>query len=244
MGKSTRRAVLACVAVAMVLVTCALAPAAAYATYDIGNFDIEGVDSYYFYTGSQICPKVTVHCNGTLLRENVDYYVLYGDNTDAGSKGSVMVCNENESGGGSVTYYFDIKEKQDMYRLYNPNSGEHFYTASVVERDHLSRLGWKYEGIGWYAPTSSYLPVYRLYNPNAGEHHYATSSYECDYLVGAGWKLEGIGWYSDDEGNVPVYRQYNPHAFANNHNYTTNLNESNWLVSLGWLYEGIGWYGL
>lgn len=33
---------------------------------------------------------------------------------------------------------------QDMYRLYNPNSGEHFYTANVAERDSLRRVGWRY----------------------------------------------------------------------------------------------------
>ena len=38
----------------------------------------------------------------------------------------------------------------DMYRLYNPNSGEHFYTASKGERNHLISLGWNDEGIGWY----------------------------------------------------------------------------------------------
>ncbi|MGL9817018.1 MULTISPECIES: hypothetical protein [Enterococcus] len=42
----------------------------------------------------------------------------------------------------------------DMYRLYNPNSGEHFYTANTHERDLLKRVGWSDEGIGWYAPTS------------------------------------------------------------------------------------------
>lgn len=40
-------------------------------------------------------------------------------------------------------------DKHDMHRLYNPNSGEHFYTASEVERDHLIGVGWSYEGIGW-----------------------------------------------------------------------------------------------
>lgn len=38
-----------------------------------------------------------------------------------------------------------------MYRMYNPNSGEHFYTASLKERKTLSGIGWRYEGIGWYA---------------------------------------------------------------------------------------------
>lgn len=32
-----------------------------------------------------------------------------------------------------------------VYRLYNPNSGEHFYTQSENERDSLSATGWKAE---------------------------------------------------------------------------------------------------
>ena len=64
----------------------------------------------------------------------------------------------------------------DMYRLYNPNSGEHFYTANTTERDNVKKAGWKYEGIGWYAPTSG-DPVYRLYNPNAGDHHYSATRF-------------------------------------------------------------------
>ena len=39
-----------------------------------------------------------------------------------------------------------------MYRLYNPNSGEHFYTSSEAERDSLISVGWDYEGEGWQIP--------------------------------------------------------------------------------------------
>lgn len=51
----------------------------------------------------------------------------------------------------------------EMYRKYNPNSGEHFYTSQVNEKNNLVSLGWNYEGIGWYAPSTG-DPVYRLYN--------------------------------------------------------------------------------
>ena len=132
----------------------------------------------------------------------------------------------------------------DMYRLYNPNSGEHFYTSSAGERDMLIGVGWQYEGIGWVAPEVSRTPVYRLYNRYGGEHHYTTDRSERNYLISLGWSDEGIGWYSDDAHSVPLYRQYNPNAFANNHNYTTSLAENNWLVSLGWQAEDIGWYGV
>ena len=141
--------------------------------------------------------------------------------------------SENDNGDGTI----------NMFRLYNPNSGEHFYTASVDEKNNLISVGWNYEGIGWKAPKKSKTPVYRLYNPNAGDHHYTMSAAEKDNLIAAGWKYEGIGWYSDDAKSVPLYRQYNPNAKTGSHNYTTSKKENDWLVSLGWKAEGIGWYG-
>lgn len=127
-----------------------------------------------------------------------------------------------------------------MYRLYNPNSGEHFYTSTVSERNNLRKIGWRDEGIGWQAPTNG-AEVYRLYNPNAGDHHYTTSVGERDYLVKVGWKYEGVNWYSG--GDKPVYRVYNPNAKkAGSHHYTLSASERDYLVKLGWRDEGIGWY--
>lgn len=135
-----------------------------------------------------------------------------------------------------------------MYRMYNPNSGEHFYTAAVAECEMLVDHGWAYEGVGWVAPATSSAPVYRLYSGT--DHHYTTSLGERNALIGLGWKAEGIGWYSDTSKTVPLYRQYNPNvnpaAPRNNsgsHNYTTLLAENNMLVNAGWRAEGIGWYG-
>lgn len=138
-------------------------------------------------------------------------------------------------------------ETQSMFRLYNQNSGEHFYTANAGEKNHLVNIGWIYEGIGWNAPKTSDYPVYRLYNGNGGEHHYTMNKAEKDMLVRAGWKYEGIGWYSadpKDSNSIPLLREYNPNAFANNHNYTTSKPEHNWLISLGWKDEGKAWYAL
>lgn len=132
----------------------------------------------------------------------------------------------------------------NMYRLYNPNSGEHFYTANFNERNYLIEVGWNYEGIGWIAPGTSNSPVYRLYNPNAGDHHYTMNAGERDNLVSLGWNDEGIGWYSDDNQTIPLYRQYNPNAVTGTHNYTTNKAENDYLASIGWNPEGIGWYAI
>lgn len=142
-----------------------------------------------------------------------------------------------------------IPKIDTMYRLYNPNSGEHFYTASASERDGLRYAGWRYEGVGWTAPKISSTPVYRLYSGT--DHHYTTSAEERDNLINVGWKDEGVGWYSDDAKGQALYRQYNPNvnpkAKRNNsgsHNYTTSKAENDQLVKAGWHEEGIGWYGV
>lgn len=129
-----------------------------------------------------------------------------------------------------------------MYRLYNPNSGEHFYTKDISESNYLRNVGWRYEGIGWQAPATG-DSVYRLYNPNSGDHHYTLSLEEKNNLISAGWGDEGIAWYSDPGKYVPVYRAYNPQANTGNHNYTQNLGEQQNLLNNGWLDEGIAWYG-
>jgi hypothetical protein len=134
----------------------------------------------------------------------------------------------------------------DMFRLYNPYTGEHFYTSSAVEKDKLVKLKWKDEGIGWLAPVESTTPVYRLYNPYApgGDHHYTMDAAECLALQDSGWKYEGVGWYSDDYQSVPLYRQYNPNAKTGIHNYTASKVENDSLVKAGWQAEGVAWYGL
>lgn len=109
-----------------------------------------------------------------------------------------------------------------MYRLYNPNSGEHFYTKTVSERDHLKKVGWRDEGISWYSPNSG-IPLYRLYNPNAkaGSHHYTPITSERDNLKKAGWRYEGIAWYavgngeqSHEDYRLLGVRNYNQYALG------------------------------
>lgn len=152
------------------------------------------------------------------------------------------VSEENSANELTLTVTDD--QNVAMYRMYNPNSGEHFYTAEAKERDHLESVGWTYEMIGWVAPDLSREPVYRLYNENAGDHHYTMDKAEHDALVALGWKSENIGWYSAGEDGTPLYRQYNPNAQVGTHNFTKDMNENNALVNLGWDAEGIAWYAV
>lgn len=163
-----------------------------------------------------------------------------------------MLDRYNKGATGLKDDLAELKEEvdsyaaQEMYRLYNPNSGEHFYTASNEEKNNLTQAGWSYEGVGWYAPVNQGVDVYRLYNPN-GEHHYTLDENERDHLVEVGWKYEGVGWKSldeDDPYGQALYRQYNPNQTICNHNYTSNLAEHQALVSVGWRDEHTAWYGV
>ena len=134
--------------------------------------------------------------------------------------------------------YDDSKDYVAIHRLYNPYSGEHFFTGYSIERDVLVGVGWNYEGISCYAPQSSGVPVYRLYNQYTGDHHYTADNVERDYLIELGWNYEGIGWYSSDsEGGTEVYRLYNPYDYQ--HLWTTNKGEYDYLGSIGWNKEGV-----
>lgn len=149
-----------------------------------------------------------------------------------------------------TTAYGQTGANVSLYRMYNPYSGEHFYTDSTSERQDLMIAGWNYEGIGWKSPVSSSSPVYRLYNPYVpgGDHHYTRSVDEYRELMSLGWVGEGIGWYSDDNETVSVYREYNPNAFSCNHNFTTSSTEHNQLVAYGWHDESqngaYAWYAV
>ena len=130
-----------------------------------------------------------------------------------------------------------------IYRMYNPYTGEHFYTSNKLEKGILINVGWSYEGVGWMAPSSSNAPVYRLYNGNVGDHHYTMNDYERQMLISQGWSDEGIGWYSDENESVAIFRQYNPNNITGTHNYTVSEGERDYLINNGWSDESVGWYG-
>jgi len=162
---------------------------------------------------------------------------IYFDNNDC-------VCDED--GKNCWEWLAEQSRANDkgvaVFRLYDANRGEHFYTISTEERDYLVEAGWTNEGTGWFAPETSDTAVFCLYNPYGAEHHFTTNAEEVAALVALGWQNEGIKFYSD--GDVAVYCSYNPNQFANNHNLTTNKVEADTLAELGWNDEGIKFYAL
>ena len=86
-------------------------------------------------------------------------------------------ADEDTSRFSSNPYWNEVPVR----RMYNPNSGEHFYTVDTREQYSLCEAGWRDEGVAWYAPMTGDW-VYRMYNPNAGDHFYTTDRHEAGVL--------------------------------------------------------------
>jgi len=90
---------------------------------------------------------------------------------------------------GIACYVFDsnVPRTTPLYRLLNPNNGDHFYTVSVAEHDNaIATYGYTSEGVACYvfdSHTPGTSQFYRLLNPNNGDHFYTASASERDNVI-------------------------------------------------------------
>ena len=155
----------------------------------------------------------------------------YDDNVD----GTCNSCDVNRE-------TVEIRQVTHMLRMYNPYTGEHFYTGSEEERDNLVAVGWNYEGVAFTFPGNTGAPVYRLYDPATGEHLYTMDEEEKATLEAAGWNYEGIAFNSAYDTEAVQHRLHNPYATVGAYHFTFSEEEMNNLIAAGWEYQGIGWY--
>lgn len=211
-------------------------------------YDQDGLNPSTNYDGREKTPSVSVEVGGVSLSMGTDFSVAYSDNLAVGIATVKVSAAASGNCSGSKSITFSIGEGAEcvlMTRLYNPWTGEHLYTSSVVEVGSCVSLGWENEGVAWAAPAGSAIPVYRLYNPYTGDHLFTISLIEYETCAKDGWSKEGIACYSADrDSGVAVYRGFNPHATVATHHYVTNRSELDNLLALGWMDEGTAWYGL
>ena len=187
-----------------------------------------GAGGHSWQAATCVKPKTCTSCGKTTGKPAGH---IYSDGVD----GTCNVCNIHR----------ETTEKRNvmhMFRMYDPNSGEHFYTGSTVERENLVAAGWHYEGVGFTFSQTTGSPVYRLYDPVYGEHLYTMDVEERDALIAEGWSLEGIAFNSAYDTEVPQYRLHNPNAKRGAYHFTASVEERDFLISLGWEYQGIGFY--
>ncbi|RRF92970.1 MAG: hypothetical protein DUD31_06975 [Coriobacteriaceae bacterium] len=214
---------------------------------DISGATIETIPAQ-IYTGSALTPSVTVKLGGRTLAVGTDYTVSYSNNVEPGTATVTLTGIGNYTGSVSTTFtinYTPAAGTVPMFRLYNRWSGEHLFTTSKSEYDHLASIGWNPEGIAWTAPEMSSHPVYRLYNPYSGDHFYTGDQKEYDHLESIGWNKEGRSFYSADSSTgKPIYRLFNRWLTQGTHLFTTSKSEYDHLGSIGWNPEYIAFYGL
>jgi len=139
----------------------------------------------------------------------------------------------------------------ELYRCYNPSTGEHLYTTHKEEVEYLQTDGWSWEtDQTMNVPTSSSMPVWRLVNNgNDYDHHYTSDAYEAEVLTTQrGWEYDFNGepaFYSAGSDQFPVYRIYDTRAARFGHLFTKDAYEKSvWLGTGSWNDEGIAWYAL
>jgi hypothetical protein len=145
-----------------------------------------------------------------------------------------------------------------VYRFWSPVTGQHFYTASVREKDKLINLHsnvWTYEGIAFHACATAYYPglspVYRFWSDKTSAHFYTIRESEKNKLIDEfahAWTYEGVAFYAYPEGWEPpearaVHRFYK--SADGTHFYTMSESEMSKLIndfSHVYTYEGIAYY--
>jgi N-acetylmuramoyl-L-alanine amidase len=206
-----------------------------YTQYDYPDGTIGDYYGIIRYARESNLPAIIVE--HAFINNGSDYYAYLSSDSKLQRLGAADAT-------GIASYYGLSQVEGAVYRLYNPNSGDHHYTMDSNEYSTLGSIGWKQEGVAWISPDSSTTPVYRLYNPNSGDHHYTMDVHEYQTLGTIGWKQEGVAWYSDDAHGVTVYRLFNPNETVGTHHYTMDSNEYATLKILGWKQEGVAWYGM
>lgn len=143
-------------------------------------------------------------------------------------------------------------ERQATYRLYNTQTGAHFFTTSIVERDDALRntSAFQYEGIAFYTSATQaagLLPVHRFFGLDTGVHFYTISEAEKVHIETNLPRLryEGVAYYASPVGSSGVSaltRFYVPSRGI--HFYTADAGEAVNIRTTNPLYawEGLSYY--
>ena len=139
-----------------------------------------------------------------------------------------------------------------VYRFFNTQTGAHFFTTSVDERNlvitNIQMM--TYEGNAFDSNATEAdggVAIYRFYNSASGVHFYTASEDEAASIRTnlSHFLDEGIAYYAsgaEDSGNVALYRFFNTQNGS--HFYTNSEAERDGIISsLGhYTYEGVAYY--
>lgn len=157
-----------------------------------------------------------------------------------GSYSASVKQTSNTSGTSSVV---STDNGVNIYRLFNPKSGEHLFTSDSHEYYVLGAGSeWDQEGLAWVAPTKSDNQVARLFDKVEGSHLYTTDQNEIDYLTKGNWIKDQMSFYSADSNGRKIYRLFD--TVTGQHLLTTDENEKNVLTKGEWVLDETSIYAL
>lgn len=131
-----------------------------------------------------------------------DYHFFTSSFAEFGNAITHGYRDETSHTTGFLIYATDPhKDTEPLYRLYNLQTGRHYYTRNVNERDALVAInppppsgpdnrttGWRDEGISGYisaAPQVGMVEIFRLYNNSTGTHLFTEDPEEKAGIIAA-----------------------------------------------------------
>ena len=179
------------------------------------------------------------------------------------SGGSFMTTNKTEYSNllaagwtnKGILFYADrigANSGYPVYRLYNSQTGTHFWTENIAERNKYKQNGYNEEGVAFHQvsliknvapPPAGKKLVYRFYGRPGNTHFWTVNILERDNLIRQGNRYEGIAFLAPEASNSsPVYRLYN--TVTKRHFYTLSTAERDRFSQVGtWRAEGVAFYG-
>jgi serralysin len=136
------------------------------------------------------------------------------------------------------------------YRFYNAETGSHFFTTSIAERNSvietLDVLSYEGNAFDSNVTEANGTAVFRFFNTGNGVHFYTAAADEAASLrLNAGFLDEGISYYASTDasnGGTALFRFYNTQN--DSHFYTVSEAERDNIIStIGhYNYEGVAFY--
>jgi hypothetical protein len=105
----------------------------------------------------------------------------------------------------------------DVYRLFNPTTGDHFYTATAAEKDAAAAAGYQVEGTvgaAFTTPTTGSEAVTRYLQASTGQHFYSNNENEAGNLSALGYQKEGVAFYTPKPQTAASVMQPNQNSSA------------------------------
>lgn len=160
---------------------------------------------------TSVVATVTVNYRGIRFyrayNPNAQYHFFTTNRLEflAGIRGGLS--DEASNNTGVAMFLNNEVDTTPVYRLRNPNTGRHYYTANTIEKNALASIGWIYERDENFISTIAkpgLTPVFRLYNASTGTHLYVDSQAQRDAVLTrfpGSWADHGLLGYAIPVGS-------------------------------------------